>query len=639
MLALFCIPGCAFGFDHSKRLQVVGKKNIVDGAGSGGSVRHPDNRIFFNTIAYVTNAATPENYTYLGTFEWQGEVSENNGEYTAALTSTYRKDLNSDEKERVTIPSATWNNKTVTGTGEYRAGDWLLFDMTVCMNRSIEIKLGGIDIDPNQRLKVNDNAHDKEEESLQLWYQIPNDLADGAVLPLSIDDPWWALSSLNIIKVAGNNSTQQSAPAYTAGFNPALNPSLMNTGNSNTTRDGSGNTNDQASDLPAGVPAGYVLDSDFGVDGEMDISLPLSDSSWSTIIEDLDARGKKGYLYYYVLIEDNVPEGYTVSYENNPAYKQDDNEQGGATITAINTKPPGNLELKKQVVGNGTEPGKGFNFTIELKAPAGKMLSESGYTFSGTMTTGNASYAPAEDKTTATVSGISLKANETFKIEGLPAGTEYTITETNYSNENYQTDHRVTTGIISGGEETDYVTVTNSKYKVTVEVLKIDETTRSNNPPTIVPGAEFTLYKKNNENRYDIVIESLTTTAQSNGVLDFNNLSLGDYKLSETKIPAGFVKTAGDIFFTVKVNSSGNNPTVIWKDGDGGDEIIGPQGSVSFSRDDNRFTYQFIVGNTPGAILPSTGGPGTNILYLIGCILTILAGVGIVMRRKRREAA
>lgn len=142
-------------------------------------------------------------------------------------------------------------------------------------------------------------------------------------------------------------------------------------------------------------------------------------------------------------------------------------------------------------------------------------------------------------------------------------------------------------------------------------------------------------FKKNND-RYDIV-RVLTTTAE-NGLLKFENLSLGDYKLSETKIPAGFVKTAGVIFFTVAVDSSGE-PTVIWKDGDGGDEITGPQGSVSFSRVENQFKFKFIVGNTPGAILPSTGGPGTNILYLIGCILTILAGMGIVMRRKRREAA
>lgn len=589
----------------------------------------------YTVIAHVANAAAPGNYTYLGTSEWQGEVSENNGEYPAALTSTYRKN---GEKARVTIPPATWNYKTVTGTGEYHAGDRLLFTMTVKKHRNIEIKLGDVNIDPNHDLIQYVNQNQDDVETLVLRYQIPDNLADGTVLPLSIVDGWWKLDSLNISKDTGNNSTQQSAPAYTAGFNPALSPSLMNEGGNNTTRDGSGNTNDQASDLPAGVPAGYVLDSDFDDDGEMDISLPLSDSSWSTIIENLDARGKKGYLYYYVLVEDDVPEGYTVSYENNPAYKQDDNEQGGATITAINTKKTGNLELTKQVVGNGADSDKAFEFTIVLKAPAGKTLSESGYSFSGTMTTGNASYAPAEDKTTATVSGISLKAIETFKIVGLPVGTEYTITETDYSNENYQTDHRVTTGIISGGEKTDYVTVTNSKYNVTVEVLKIDETTRSNNPPTIVPGAEFTLYKKNNEGRYEDVIGPLATDTQNNGLLDFNDLSLGDYKLSETKIPAGFVKTAGDIFFTVKVNSSGE-PTVIWKDGDGGDEITGSQGSVSFSSVENQFKFKFIVGNTPGAILPSTGGPGTNILYLIGCILTILAGVGVVMRRKRREAA
>jgi LPXTG-motif cell wall-anchored protein len=45
------------------------------------------------------------------------------------------------------------------------------------------------------------------------------------------------------------------------------------------------------------------------------------------------------------------------------------------------------------------------------------------------------------------------------------------------------------------------------------------------------------------------------------------------------------------------------------------------------------------VKNTPGAALPNTGGPGTNLIYLLGFMLTGLAGVGLVMRKRRRDAA
>ena len=46
----------------------------------------------------------------------------------------------------------------------------------------------------------------------------------------------------------------------------------------------------------------------------------------------------------------------------------------------------------------------------------------------------------------------------------------------------------------------------------------------------------------------------------------------------------------------------------------------------------------FTVGNTPGSELPSTGGPGTNLFYLFGILLTGFAGTGLAMR-KRRVAA
>jgi LPXTG-motif cell wall-anchored protein len=45
------------------------------------------------------------------------------------------------------------------------------------------------------------------------------------------------------------------------------------------------------------------------------------------------------------------------------------------------------------------------------------------------------------------------------------------------------------------------------------------------------------------------------------------------------------------------------------------------------------------VKNEPGAALPNTGGPGTNLIYIFGIMLTGLAGVGLVMKRRRRNAA
>ncbi|MBQ9065601.1 MAG: LPXTG cell wall anchor domain-containing protein [Blautia sp.] len=44
------------------------------------------------------------------------------------------------------------------------------------------------------------------------------------------------------------------------------------------------------------------------------------------------------------------------------------------------------------------------------------------------------------------------------------------------------------------------------------------------------------------------------------------------------------------------------------------------------------------VGNEPGAALPNTGGPGTSLIYLLGTMLTGIAGAGTVMKRRRKAA-
>jgi len=44
--------------------------------------------------------------------------------------------------------------------------------------------------------------------------------------------------------------------------------------------------------------------------------------------------------------------------------------------------------------------------------------------------------------------------------------------------------------------------------------------------------------------------------------------------------------------------------------------------------------YKFDVVNNAGAVLPSTGGIGTTIFYVIGSLLVIGAGVVLVTRRR-----
>ena len=77
------------------------------------------------------------------------------------------------------------------------------------------------------------------------------------------------------------------------------------------------------------------------------------------------------------------------------------------------------------------------------------------------------------------------------------------------------------------------------------------------------------------------------------------------------------------------------------------DRVTGMQGTGNmqikqaedYSDITDKSTTVLRVWNNPGVSLPSTGGPGTNLFYLIGIMLTGLAGVGLVMKRRRRNAA
>ena len=62
------------------------------------------------------------------------------------------------------------------------------------------------------------------------------------------------------------------------------------------------------------------------------------------------------------------------------------------------------------------------------------------------------------------------------------------------------------------------------------------------------------------------------------------------------------------------------------------------EGIVKFEVADGSNLALITVTNVRSAALPNTGGPGTDLFYLLGIMLTGLAGTGLVMKR-RREAA
>lgn len=108
------------------------------------------------------------------------------------------------------------------------------------------------------------------------------------------------------------------------------------------------------------------------------------------------------------------------------------------------------------------------------------------------------------------------------------------------------------------------------------------------------------------------------TVDPSTGLLTFTGLGAGTYTITESKTPAGY-NTIEPITFTLTFNAetktfSSSIPTVV---------IVGT---------DNKLDTTIV--NQAGTLLPSTGGMGTTIFYVLGSVL-VLAAVVLLVTKKR----
>ena len=104
---------------------------------------------------------------------------------------------------------------------------------------------------------------------------------------------------------------------------------------------------------------------------------------------------------------------------------------------------------------------------------------------------------------------------------------------------------------------------------------------------------------------------------------EFTGLDDGTYKLTETVTPAGY-NTVDPISF--EITASDNGTVITGLDGD--------NNTITFTKNLEAGSLSANVVNKAGSILPSTGGMGTTLLYIIGAILVVGAGVLLVARRR-----
>ncbi len=171
-------------------------------------------------------------------------------------------------------------------------------------------------------------------------------------------------------------------------------------------------------------------------------------------------------------------------------------------------------------------------------------------------------------------------------------------------------------------------------------------------------GAGFTLYKKvtsdvtgaktgadikatytnpsvkagNLKNDSYYVVAGVATTNANGDTFDFKGIDDGTYVLVETTIPTGYNAWDATEFIVSATHTDGDAPALT--ELSGGNELFsGNAGSVSLT--DGTLTTMII--NATGIILPSTGGIGTTIFYILGGIL-IVAGVAYFIVRRKANA-
>ena len=132
----------------------------------------------------------------------------------------------------------------------------------------------------------------------------------------------------------------------------------------------------------------------------------------------------------------------------------------------------------------------------------------------------------------------------------------------------------------------------------------------------------------------DGLVNELTTPAS--GLIIIKGVETGTYSFTETEAPKGYNKLGSAV--SVKAVKTGETTTssTTYYDKDGnvveeGAETVDHTVVVSI---DELAATPVVVVNKTGAELPSTGGIGTTIFYIIGAILVIGAGVVLVTRRR-----
>lgn len=232
-------------------------------------------------------------------------------------------------------------------------------------------------------------------------------------------------------------------------------------------------------------------------------------------------------------------------------------------------------------------------------------------------------------KTSGFIDGCTFEIvfGQTF-CDGLQKDEKITVTYSATLNANAVIGNDANTNtnktLLSYGDSQKTTEVTTNTKTFKMDVFKYTENRTDKTKKDGLADAVFTLKKDGETNTINFVKETTdenngdiyrvantgdaNITTNKSGKFTIKGLSAGIYYLTETKQPAGYNKLSGPV--KVEIDTSGN----VTVDGADANPVK--------------------VENKTGTVLPSTGGVGTTMIYLIGAVLVL--GSGVVLATKRR---
>lgn len=180
------------------------------------------------------------------------------------------------------------------------------------------------------------------------------------------------------------------------------------------------------------------------------------------------------------------------------------------------------------------------------------------------------------------------------------------------------------TGIVKWGDAGESVTSSTTTYTRSFQILKYDATDTAKKP---LAGAKFKLYTEASGG-------SALKLAKNEAGTVYRVVDMSD---SGMTLPSGYTLVEDDTIVTLATN----NITIEGVDSDDYwlEETAAPTGYTILSGrvavgvlEANNYVAE--IENKSGTTLPSTGGIGTTIFYIIGSILVVGAGVLLIVRRR-----